>query len=137
MPGQGRAQWYDRSSTTIYRNFSGFLTQHAETVRFTYVVPLNRAFRLGGASIQSWRKTAGSASSSFFAGISLDVIPFGTSYLAFFTNVDIAIGAREQAALESGLIIPPDSVFNGITVNTDTIGDTWLVMYFYGTEYDV
>jgi len=137
MPGQNRAEWYDRSPLNILESANRQGTPQALGTRWTYTVPVNRAFMLGGGYVWIRKDTVSGTPDMFRAVITLNSEVYGTGGLAFVASEANVIDASKQMMLGGGVIFEAGEILRGITVDLSADGKSEYHVVMYGTEFDV
>ncbi len=136
MPGQGRAEWYDRGSLVINEVWMGDVIFHASTIRFEYIVPVNRAFFIAGGYVAFERIILAPSPVNTNMQINLNSIVIGVNYLIHINNTARLVGDHFNMVLESGLLLRSGDVIRGITYEPNVGGTVRMSMAFFGTEFD-
>lgn len=136
MPGQNRAQWYDRSPLAVSRNFIINTAPHGVSTVLTYNTPANRRFSVGGGQIFVSRNSAPTADGYIVLAITYNSAFYSTESLVIISTDKIAVDAFREVILPGGLMLDSGDVLRGVSADSSTGGFVWYTVSFWGTEFD-
>lgn len=132
-----RQHYYDRSAAGLTLTYGDTVAPHAETVRWSYTTPSNRAAMLGGLALSVLRVSAAGTAGIVLIRAKYRVASAGLSYYDTVPLLDNNVGAHNQLAVTLSFVMQVGDIIELLTSDASTTGTVEYDGSLHGVEYAV